>query len=84
MPKFNSVYTEIVPADSPIFSAHTYSEVYGGGSGCSAIINGTSITVAAGSSLEVLVRTISGGTGCFLLGDKNDVYQGTVGLGGIY
>jgi hypothetical protein len=84
MPKINDVYTIIVPANTPVFSAHTYSEVYGGGSGCTATINGVSVTIAAGSTLTVLVRTISGGTGCFLLGENNNVYQGSTGLGGIY
>jgi len=77
MPKFNHIYSIIVPAQSPIFSAHTYSEVYGGSAGCSAIINGTSINVDAGSTVSILIRSISGGTGCFLLGDNNDVYQGS-------
>ena len=77
MPKFNHIYSIIVPAQSPIFSAHTYSEVYGGSAGCSTIINGTSINVDAGSTVSILIRSISGGTGCFLLGDNNDVYQGS-------
>jgi len=77
MPKFNSIYTIVVPAQSPVFSAHTYSEVYGGSTGCSAIINGASMTIGASSTVSLLVRSISGGTGCFLLGDNNDVYQGS-------
>jgi len=78
MPKFNNVYSIIVPAQSPVFSAHTYSEVYGGSAGCSAIINGTSINIGASSTISLLVNTISGGTGCFLLGDNNNVYQGSI------
>ena len=84
MPKFNNIYTIVVPAQSPVFSAHTYSEIYGGVSGCTATINGTTMTIGGASSLSILVRSISGGTGCFLLGDNNDVYQGSPGLGGIY
>ena len=77
MPKFNNVYSIIVPAQSPIFSAHTYSEIYGGSAGCSVVVNGTSVSVGASSTVSILVRSISGGTGCFLLGDRNDVYQGS-------
>lgn len=77
MPKFNNVYTIVVPAQSPVFSAHTYSEVYGGNAGCSVVLNGTTMTIDAGSTVSLLVRSISGGTGCFLLGDNNDVYQGS-------
>lgn len=78
MPKFNNIYSIVVPAQSPVFSAHTYSEIYGGSSGCTVTINGTSMTIGAASTISVLVRSISGGTGCFLLGDNNDVYQGSL------
>lgn len=77
MPKFNNIYSIVVPAESPIFSAHTYSEIYGGASGCTATINGTSMTIGAASTVTILVRSISGGIGCYLLGDNNDVYNGS-------
>lgn len=81
MPKFNNVYSIVVPAESPVFSAHTYSEVHGGIFGCTVIINGTNVSMGSGSSISILVNTISGGSGCFLFGDNNDVYQGSTELG---
>lgn len=81
MPKFNNIYSIVVQAQNPVFSAHTYSEIYGGISGCTAIVNGTSMNIGSSSTVSVLVRSISGGTGCFLLGDNNDVYNGSPYLG---
>ena len=80
MPKFNNIYTIVVPAESPVFSAHTYSQIQGGISGCTATINGTNVSILSGSSISILVSTISGGVGCFLFGDKNDVYGGSTAL----
>ncbi len=84
MSKINDIHTVIVPAQSPVFSAHMYTEIYGGSTGCAVNINGTNVSVAAQSSISIWVRSISGGTGCFLLGDNQDVFQGSSGLGGIY
>lgn len=81
MSKFNNIYSVVVPAESPVFSAHTYSEIYGGDSGCTVTINGMLMDIGPSSSLSLLVRSISGGVGCFLLGDNNDVYQGSIHLG---
>lgn len=83
MPKINDIHSIIVPAQSPVFSAHMYTEIYGGSTGCVANINGTVVNIGSQSSLNLWIREISGGTGCYLLGDKQDVYQGTLGLGGI-
>ena len=80
MPRLNDIYTIIVPAQSPVFSSHTYTEVYGGGAGCSANINGVSVSVGASSTLSIWVKSISGGTGCYLLGDPNDVILGSTSV----
>jgi hypothetical protein len=80
MPKNNDVYSVIVPAQTPNLTAHTYSTIYGGSAGCTAIINGISVNVGAASSIDILIRSISGGTNCFLLGDNKDVYLGSPNL----
>lgn len=77
MAKINDSHDIIVLAQSPIMSAHTYSEIYGGSAGCTAVINGTSVNVGAASSLFITIRTISGGTGCYLLGVNKDVTNGS-------
>jgi len=78
MAKISDIHSIIVPAESPVFSAHTYSEVYGGTNGCVAVINGTLVEVASSSNISIWIRSISGGTGCYLLGDNIDVTQGSV------
>lgn len=80
MPKNNDIYSVIVPATSPNFSAHTYTTIYGGSSGCTATINDVSVSVGSSSSITVMVRSISGGSGCYLLGDNRDVYLGSSNL----
>ena len=79
MAKINDIHCIIVPAQSPVFSAHTYTEVYGGTEGCTIVINGTSVDVSPSSSLSIWVRTVSGGVGCWLMGDNNDVIYGSNG-----
>lgn len=79
MANISDIHSIIVPAQTPNFSAHTYSEIYGGTSGCSMVLNGVTIDVAASSNFKIWVRSISGGTGCYLLGEKQDVYQGSNG-----
>jgi hypothetical protein len=83
MGNINDINTIIVSATSANLSAHTYTEIYGGSAGCTAIINGVSVSVNAGSNLYVVINSISGGSGCYLLGEKINVFQGSTGLGGI-
>lgn len=83
MAKINEVHSIIVPADSPNLTAHTYTEIYGGGSGCTIVINGQSVTMGASSSIFVAINTVSGGSGCYLLGVKKDVVNGSPDLGSI-
>lgn len=77
MANISDIHSIIVAAGSPNLTAHTYTEVYGGSAGCTITINGVATTVAAGSNLKIWVRTVSGGSGCFLLGDKKDVFSGS-------
>lgn len=84
MANINDIHSIIVPAQSPNLTAHTYSEIYGGTGGCTIVVNGVTISVADSSSIKIWVRSVSGGTGCYLLGENQDVLQGSLGLGGIY
>lgn len=76
----NDIYSIIVSATSANLTAHTYTEVYGGSAGCTITINGTVVTVGAASSLSIKVRSVSGGSGCYLLGENKDVYLGSPNL----
>lgn len=80
MAKNNEVYSIIIPANTPNLTAHTYTSIYGGSAGCAVVINGVSVNIGATSSVDIYVNTVSGGTGCFLLGDKRDVYFGSPNL----
>ena len=80
MPLPNRIFSIIVEAPNADFSAHTYSQVYAGAA-ASPTINGVSVTMAAGSKLDIVVDTISATNGIFLLGDKKDTFTGSVVLG---
>jgi hypothetical protein len=80
MPRINDIHSIIVPAQSPNLSAHTYTEIFGGSAGCSIVVNGVTINIGATSNLGLAIRTVSGGTGCYLLGENKDVYLGSPNL----
>jgi hypothetical protein len=44
-------------------------------------INGTSVSVGAASGFNILVRSISGGNGCYLLGDNQNANPSETLLG---
>jgi hypothetical protein len=81
MAKINDIHSIIVPAEAPVFTAHTYTEIYGGTAGCTLVVNGTTVNVASSSNISIWVRSISGGVGCYLLGENNNVIQGSTRLG---
>ena len=77
MANINDIHSIIVPAESPNLSAHTYTEIYGGTGGCTIVVNGITVQVANSSSIKLWVRSVSGGTGCYLLGENQDVFLGS-------
>ncbi len=62
----------IAPAQSPQLSAHTYTAIYGGSSGCSIKINNNDVLVSAGKTIYTNISSISGGNGCYLVGVVKD------------
>ena len=79
----NQIFSIIVSASSANFTAHTYSRVYST-INTTPIINGSLISMAAGTSLPMNVSSISPTTGVFLLGDKVNVATDTPIIGGSY
>jgi hypothetical protein len=77
----NQVYSLIVPAGSADFTAHTYTQIYASAA-ATPTINGQAIAMAAGSTLNLKIRSITGGTNCYLLGEMASVYSDTTRLGG--
>jgi hypothetical protein len=60
-------------------------QVYAGTGGGSAIINGTSVVLAAGSRFDVMINSISSVSGnTYLLGVPINVMLGTSIIGGYY
>ena len=76
----SQIYSIIVPAQNANTIAHTYTEIEGGTAGCTININGVTIEMGPSSIINLWVRSVSGGTGCFLLGENKDVYQGSTSL----
>lgn len=83
MANINDIHSIVVAAGSANLTAHTYSEIYGGSAGCTITVNGVSLSVGPSSNVKVWIRSLSGGSGCFLLGEEKNVYSGSSGLGGI-
>ena len=59
----------------------TYSKVYAGAGG-SPVINGVTVVMAAGSTLEIIVKSISSVAGIYVLGHKAQVFTANPNLGG--
>ncbi len=72
MPLLNDIHSIVVAAGSANFTAHTYTEIYAGAA-ATPVVNGISLTMAAGSSIKIKVGSITNGTNCFLLGEKINV-----------
>jgi hypothetical protein len=76
MPLLNDIHSLIVPVASANFTAHTYTEIYAG-QATTVAINGVSVTMGAGSSIKIKINSVSGGTGCYLLGETIDNRTGS-------
>ena len=59
MARLNDLHSVIVSADSPNLTAHTYTEVFGGTPGCTIVLNGTLVQIAATSNIAMLINTVS-------------------------
>ena len=81
MPRISDIHSIIVPAQSANLTAHTYTEIYGGTGGCVINVNGIVINVADSSNIPIWIRSVSGGTGCYLLGENVNVFTGSPNLG---
>lgn len=81
MAKISDIHSIIVPAQDANLTAHTYTEIYGGSTGCSINVNGTTLSMGSSSSIAIWVRTVSGGTGCYLMGENQNVIQGSTIIG---
>ena len=74
MPLKSGIYTVIHSAAEADTSSYTYNQVYAGAD-TTAVINGKSITMVGGSTIDILVGSISGAT-VYVIGDAKNVYDG--------
>ena len=74
MSSINNLNQLAVPAQDSFLYQLIYNKVYGGNTGCTININGTTVQMGGKSSIDVLAKTISGGTGCFVSGVRPYVY----------
>ena len=81
MPLQNGISSIIHTAAAADLTAYTYTKVYAG-AGATPTINGTVVTMAAGSLIPILVRSISATAGVFVIGDKASTTNpgGTTGV----
>lgn len=82
MSKLFDVSSIIVAAQDADTTTHVYTQVYGGSAGCTITINDISVEIGMGSTVDIAIRTVSGGDGCYLLGENNNVGDGSTVLGG--
>jgi len=69
MPLQNGINSIIHTAASADLTAFTYTQVYAQVS-ASPTINGVAVTIPAGATLDILVRSISATANVFVIGDK--------------
>lgn len=67
----------LVPAQYGNIYNLYYNRVSGGNIGCNITINGINVNMARNSSIDITIKTISGGDGCYLSGDLPDVFGET-------
>ena len=79
MAHINDIHSIIVPAANANFTAHTYTQVYAGAA-ATPTINGIAVTMAAGSFINIKVRSISATANVYLLGENLDVILGSPNL----
>lgn len=78
MAKINEVHSIIVKAENADLINYSYTEIYGGPTGCTMTLNGIpDVQMGGSSSVFIWVKSISGGVGCYLLGTESNVSQGS-------
>jgi hypothetical protein len=83
MAKINEVSAVCHTIADANLTAYTYNEIYGGPTGCTITVNGYDIDMGGSSSIFVAINTVSHGAGCYVLGVKKDVVNGSPYLGSI-
>lgn len=75
MPIKSGIYSIIDAAADADFTKNAYNQIYAGAN-TTAVINGTSVVMIGGSTIEVRVKSISGAN-VYVIGDPIDVVDGS-------
>jgi len=79
MAHINDIHSIIVSAASANFSAHSYTQVFAGAA-ATPTINGVVVTMGASSLLNIKVKSISATPNVYLMGENQNVIQGSTNL----
>lgn len=79
MAHINDIHSIIVAAANANFTAHTYTQVFAGAD-ATPTINGIPVTMAGSSILSIKVKSISATANVYLLGENQNVAQGSPNL----
>tara|TARA_R110000772_G_scaffold17946_1_gene49765 strand:+ start:17412 stop:17672 length:261 start_codon:yes stop_codon:yes gene_type:complete len=71
----SGVFSIIHLSTNADFANYRYYQVYAGAGGAP-VINGVAVTMAAASTLDISIKSISSVAGIYVLGDKKDVIDG--------
>jgi hypothetical protein len=79
MAHINDIHSIIVSAASANFSAHSYTQVFAGAA-ATPTINGVVVTMGASSLINIKVKSISATPNVYLMGENQNVIQGSTNL----
>ena len=84
MAKINEIHMVCHKISDANLDDYIYTELYGGATGCTVTVNDYDITMGGSSSVFIAVNTIAEVTpGCYILGTKKNVINGSPNLGSI-
>ena len=78
MPKINDIHSYTVPAETADLTGYTYTEIIGGLNGCQMYVNGVFLDVSPQSNIHIMINSLSANTGCWVAGEKKNVYLGSL------
>lgn len=77
MPRIENIHSFIVPAETADLTNYSFNEIIGGLNGCQMYVNGVFLDVSPQSNIPLWINSISATTGCWVGGEKKNVYQGS-------
>ena len=76
MPRINDIHSFIVPAETADLTNYVFTEIIGGINGCQMYVNGVFYDVSPQTNVNVRINSLSANTGCWVGGEKKNVFTG--------